>query len=239
MVQRPTSTISRACRSSPRRCSLTSAEAPPGGPSGTACGRRRTPTAGARSAGARTSPTGLGHRARGRQRGRRRLGRHEPRAGPQQSLRWGVVNRSQRLPGGAVLKQADGTGWMARFCLDLMAIALELAETSTAYEALATKFFEHFGVVPAQPEGVGGSLLPPGGGGPRPALRARALNEERTGPRPRPRAGRRDRSESDEERESARRRRERGSAGARFARAGTQVGERRKGTVFSRAGPAG
>ena len=60
-----------------------------------------------------------------------------------------VVDRSQRLPGGAVLKQADGTGWMARFCLDLMAIALELAETSTAYEALATKFFEHFVYVAA------------------------------------------------------------------------------------------
>jgi hypothetical protein len=60
-----------------------------------------------------------------------------------------VFDRSQKLPGGAVLRQADGTGWMARFCLDLMAIALELAEENRAYEALATKFFQHYAYVGA------------------------------------------------------------------------------------------
>ena len=30
------------------------------------------------------------------------------------------------------------------FCLDMLEIALELSRTRPAYEAIATKFFEHF-----------------------------------------------------------------------------------------------
>jgi Glycosyl hydrolase family 63 C-terminal domain len=57
----------------------------------------------------------------------------------------GVFDRSRpTLPGGKRLEQADGTAWMAMFCLDMLAIALELARTRPAYEATATKFFEHF-----------------------------------------------------------------------------------------------
>lgn len=55
-----------------------------------------------------------------------------------------LFDRSEKLPGGATLEQADATGWMAMYCLDLMRIALELAPENSAYEDLASKFFEHF-----------------------------------------------------------------------------------------------
>ncbi len=56
----------------------------------------------------------------------------------------GVFNRSEPLPGGARLDQSDGTSWMATFCLNMLAIALELARNDDAYEDVATKFLEHF-----------------------------------------------------------------------------------------------
>jgi Mannosyl oligosaccharide glucosidase. len=56
----------------------------------------------------------------------------------------GVFNRSEPLPGGARLDQSDGTSWMATFCLNMLAIALELARDDDAYEDVATKFLEHF-----------------------------------------------------------------------------------------------
>jgi len=56
----------------------------------------------------------------------------------------GVFNRSDQLPGGARLDQSDGTSWMAMFCLNMLAIALELARHDDAYEDVATKFLEHF-----------------------------------------------------------------------------------------------
>jgi hypothetical protein len=56
----------------------------------------------------------------------------------------GVFDRSKPLPGDGVLEQADGTAWMGMYCLNMMAIALELALTRRSYEAVATKFFEHF-----------------------------------------------------------------------------------------------
>jgi hypothetical protein len=57
----------------------------------------------------------------------------------------GVFDRSRpNLGDGRTLEQADGTAWMGLFCLDMLAIALELARTRPAYEATATKFFEHF-----------------------------------------------------------------------------------------------
>lgn len=55
-----------------------------------------------------------------------------------------VLDRSQKFPGGAVLQQSDGTGWMAMFCLNLMRMALELSKKNKVYEGLATKFFEHY-----------------------------------------------------------------------------------------------
>ncbi len=42
------------------------------------------------------------------------------------------------------MEQADGTGWMAMYSLNLLAIALELARENSAYEDVASKFWEHF-----------------------------------------------------------------------------------------------
>ncbi|MFN8590398.1 MAG: hypothetical protein U0031_02970 [Thermomicrobiales bacterium] len=56
----------------------------------------------------------------------------------------GVFDRSQPLPNGGYLEQADGTAWMGMFSLNLMTIALELARTNRVYEDIATKYFEHF-----------------------------------------------------------------------------------------------
>jgi len=56
----------------------------------------------------------------------------------------GVFNRSEPLPNGAWLDQSDGTSWMAMFCLNMLAIALELARNDRVYEDVATKFLEHF-----------------------------------------------------------------------------------------------
>jgi hypothetical protein len=56
----------------------------------------------------------------------------------------GVFNRSEQLPAGARLDQSDGTSWMAMFCLNMLAIALELARHDDAYADVATKFLEHY-----------------------------------------------------------------------------------------------
>jgi hypothetical protein len=56
----------------------------------------------------------------------------------------GVFDRSAPLPTGGHIEQADGTAWMAMYCLNMLRIALELARTKPAYEDVATKFFEHF-----------------------------------------------------------------------------------------------
>jgi hypothetical protein len=56
----------------------------------------------------------------------------------------GVFDRGAPLPEGGFLEQADGTAWMAMYCLNMMRIALELALVMPAYEDMATKFFEHF-----------------------------------------------------------------------------------------------
>jgi hypothetical protein len=55
----------------------------------------------------------------------------------------GPIDRSS-LPGGELLEQSDGTAWMAKFCLNLLEMALRLANRDRAYEGLAVKFFEHF-----------------------------------------------------------------------------------------------
>ena len=56
----------------------------------------------------------------------------------------GVFDRSAQLPTGGHIDQADGTSWMAMYSLNLLRIALELAQENPAYEDIATKFFEHF-----------------------------------------------------------------------------------------------
>ena len=56
----------------------------------------------------------------------------------------GVFDRSKPLPGGAHLEQSDGTSWMAMYTLNMLAIAMELADEEPVYEDIASKFWEHF-----------------------------------------------------------------------------------------------
>src|SRR5215472_4714160 len=56
----------------------------------------------------------------------------------------GVFDRSAPLPTGGCLEQADGTAWMALYCLNMLAIAMELASEDPTYEDVASKFWEHF-----------------------------------------------------------------------------------------------
>jgi hypothetical protein len=55
----------------------------------------------------------------------------------------------------ASLDQADGTAWMSMYCLNMLRIALELAQTNPAYEDIASKFFEHFLYIANAMEHVG------------------------------------------------------------------------------------
>jgi len=56
----------------------------------------------------------------------------------------GVFDRSRPLPTGGRIAQSDGTSWMAMYCLNMLAIALELAAEDDTYEDVASKFWEHF-----------------------------------------------------------------------------------------------
>ena len=56
----------------------------------------------------------------------------------------GVFDRSAPLPTGGHIEQSDGTSWMGMYCLNMLAIALELAKEDRTYADLASKFFEHF-----------------------------------------------------------------------------------------------
>lgn len=56
----------------------------------------------------------------------------------------GVFDRSQPLPMGGRIEQADGTGWMAMYTLNMLRISCEIAITRPSYQDMASKFFEHF-----------------------------------------------------------------------------------------------
>jgi Mannosylglycerate hydrolase MGH1-like glycoside hydrolase domain len=72
----------------------------------------------------------------------------------------GVFDRSAPLPMGGHLGQADGTAWMGMYCLNMMAIALELARGNPAYEDVASKFFEHFLYIAGALNNLGGVGIP-------------------------------------------------------------------------------
>jgi hypothetical protein len=59
----------------------------------------------------------------------------------------GPFDRSAPLAEGLVLEQADGTGWMALYCLSMLEIAIVLAKEDPAYEDVAVKVFEHFTLI--------------------------------------------------------------------------------------------
>ena len=71
----------------------------------------------------------------------------------------GVFDRSKPLPDGGYLEQADGTAWMAFFCGEMLAMALELARHDPAAEDIASKFFEHFLRIAEAINNLGGSGL--------------------------------------------------------------------------------
>ena len=68
----------------------------------------------------------------------------------------GVFDRDAQLPTGGRIDQADGTSWMAMYALNLMRIALELAQHNHVYEDIATKFFEHFLQIAGAIAAIGG-----------------------------------------------------------------------------------
>jgi len=71
----------------------------------------------------------------------------------------GVFDRSQPLPTGGHLEQADGTAWMAFYSATMLAMALELAKEDPAYEDMASKFFEHFVAIVDAMNSMGGTGL--------------------------------------------------------------------------------
>ncbi|MBX9693336.1 MAG: glucosidase, partial [Cyanobacteria bacterium] len=71
----------------------------------------------------------------------------------------GVFDRSKPLPTGGHLQQADGTAWMAFYCLTMLSMALELAENDPVYEDMASKFFEHFVMIADAINELGGRGL--------------------------------------------------------------------------------
>ncbi|HEY9717091.1 MAG TPA: glucosidase, partial [Trichormus sp.] len=71
----------------------------------------------------------------------------------------GVFDRSKQLPSGGFLQQADGTAWMAFYCLTMLSISIELASHNPVYEDMASKFFEHFVGIADAINQLGGSGL--------------------------------------------------------------------------------
>ena len=56
----------------------------------------------------------------------------------------GAFDRNMEMPDGEHLEQADGTSWMAMYALNMMRMAMELAQYYQVYEDMAIKFFEHY-----------------------------------------------------------------------------------------------
>ncbi len=55
----------------------------------------------------------------------------------------GVIDRNS-LPPGTFLEQVDATAWMGMYALNMMEMAMEIAQTDNSYEDVVTKFYEHF-----------------------------------------------------------------------------------------------
>ena len=56
----------------------------------------------------------------------------------------GVFDRSAPLPTGGYLEQADGTGWMALFCQNMIELSIELAAVDPMFQDMCLKYVEHF-----------------------------------------------------------------------------------------------
>ena len=86
----------------------------------------------------------------------------------------GVFDRSEPLPTGGHIEQSDGTSWMAMYCLNMLAMAMELARQDPAYEDVASKFFEHFVYIAQAMNNLGGHGIALVGRGRRLLLRCAA-----------------------------------------------------------------
>ncbi|MBC7892650.1 MAG: glucosidase, partial [Sphingobacteriaceae bacterium] len=71
----------------------------------------------------------------------------------------GVFDRSAKLPTGGRLEQADGTGWMAMYTLNMLRIACEISLTRPVYQDMASKFFEHFLHIAGAIKSLGGEEI--------------------------------------------------------------------------------
>ena len=71
----------------------------------------------------------------------------------------GVFDRSAPLPVNGALVQSDGTSWMAMYCLNMLRIAVELAQEDDAYQDIAIKFFQHFLTIGGAMTNLGGEGL--------------------------------------------------------------------------------
>ncbi len=71
----------------------------------------------------------------------------------------GVFDRSADLPTGGHLEQADGTGWMAMYSLNMLRIACEIAIENPVYQDMASKFFEHYLHIAGAMQSIGGDKL--------------------------------------------------------------------------------
>lgn len=67
----------------------------------------------------------------------------------------GAFDRNMILKDGQHLEQADGTSWMAMYALNMMRIAMELAQYYQVYEDMAIKFFEHYLYIAEAMENLG------------------------------------------------------------------------------------
>jgi len=70
-----------------------------------------------------------------------------------------VFDRSKPLPTGGTLKQADGSSWMAFYCLSMLRISLELAVHNPVYADMGTKFITHFARIVQAMNEFGGTGL--------------------------------------------------------------------------------
>ena len=50
-----------------------------------------------------------------------------------------IFDRSQALPTGGFIEEADGTAWMAVFCQGMLEMAVELAANDPSYQEAAVK----------------------------------------------------------------------------------------------------
>jgi hypothetical protein len=72
----------------------------------------------------------------------------------------GVFDRSNPLPTGGYIEQADGTSWMAMYSLNMLRMSLELAVHKPVYQHTATKFLEHFLYIAGALNNIGNTGVP-------------------------------------------------------------------------------